>query len=841
MATREASSRKDRGAPTAQLEPAVHRRILGFLNEAVQPQDLLYEKLPPPIPETDHVHEDHPEERTLERRKILDPDIAGEIIAFRDREFPLGFRNVKELLDLTVFNPGHLDTLQHAFSNSFYGSWSVFPQNIPRRGPGGYDGVVHAALLHTGKVLFITADETTLLWNPDDPTPATFEDPLNQPHLTPDATQGYSVLCGGHSFLSDGRLLVVGGGGYGPHSKAMWGYKFDPTSRSWTRTTGSMVHHRWYPTVLTLGDQRIGDSHEVLVVCGHGAGDMEIYDEASDGFQEVTSGDVKPFPNLYPGLHLLPNNNIFYSRTGWASAGPGGGPFLGDDQSAYFVLTGASTGAWTDIAPVTPSMPDRTKGMSVLLVSSTAPHVRVMVLGGSDSSNNNSYEIIDATSLSPATNWGTATPFPDGERRSLGSAVLLPDGNVFVCGGIQRTNSPCALFNPGTNSWSAMAALPSIRDYHSVALLLPSGQVTMAGWNNTTIEIFNPPYLYQGARPVISSAPSSVQHGQSFDVESPDAAAITKVVLARPMAVTHQTDTEQKILELPFVRTGFSTFGTIDTNGAVTDRFGVGDNFDALTFVNGNHGYGPNQFYYLRHDSAGFSTFGTIDTNGAITDRFGVGDNFDALTFAAADLGYGPNLFYYLRHDGAGFSTFGTIDTNGAITDRFGVGDNFDALTFASGNHGYGPNLFYYLRHDGTGFSTFGTIDTNGAITDRFGVGNNFDALTFVNGNHGYGPNLFYYLRHDGAGFSTFGTIDTNGAITNRFGVGNNFDALTFAPGNHGYGPNLFYYLRREITGLTLTAPDGGAPHSLAPQGYYMLFVLNNNGVPSVARWIYLH
>ena len=57
----------------------------------------------------------------------------------------------------------------------------------PRRGPGGYDGIVHAAMLHTGKVLFITADETTLLWNPNDTTPATFEDPVNQPHLTPDA------------------------------------------------------------------------------------------------------------------------------------------------------------------------------------------------------------------------------------------------------------------------------------------------------------------------------------------------------------------------------------------------------------------------------------------------------------------------------------------------------------------------------------------------------------------------------------------------------------------------------------------------------------------------------
>ena len=51
---------------------------------------------------------------------------------------------------------------------------------------------------------------------------------------------------------------------------------------------------------------------------------------------------------------------------------------------------------------------------------------------------------------------------------------------------------------------------------------------------------------------------------------------------------------------------------------------------------------------------AGFSTFGTIGTDGAITDRFGVGNNFDVLTFVAADLGYGPNLFYYLRRDVTG-------------------------------------------------------------------------------------------------------------------------------------------------------------------------------------------
>lgn len=534
------------------LSPEVHRRVLQFLNEATRPEDLVHAKVAA-VGEGTHVHEDNPEAAMSEPATILDLTSARKLLEFRDLEYPLGFRNLKELLPVQL-DSKILEILLHYFSKMFYGSWSVFPQNIPRRGPGSYDGVVHAAVLHTGKVLFITADETTLLWDPEDVTPATFEDPLNQPHQIPDAAEGYSVLCAGHSFLSDGQLLAVGGGGYGHNPKAVWGYKFDPATKQWTRTTGRMPHSRWYPTVLTLGDQRIGDSHEVLVTCGHGGGDMEIYDEASDSFTEVTSGDDKPFPSLYPGLHLLPNNSIFYSRTGWASAGPGGGPYSGDDQSSYFVFTGSNSGIWNDIAPVSPAMPDRTKGMSVMLLSNAPPYVRILVVGGSDASTNNSYEIIDTTSLSPATNWHPSMPFPDGEQRSLGSAVLLPDGNVFVCGGIQRTNSPCAMFRSNTEGWSSMAALPSIRDYHSVALLLPSGKVAMAGWNNTAIEIFSPPYLFRGPRPTISSAPDSVHHGQNFVIESPDASTIARVVLVRPMAVTHQTDTEQKVLEMPYVR-----------------------------------------------------------------------------------------------------------------------------------------------------------------------------------------------------------------------------------------------------------------------------------------------
>jgi hypothetical protein len=76
--------------------------------------------------------------------------------------------------------------------------------------------------------------------------------------------------------------------------------------------------------------------------------------------------------------------------------------------------------------------------------------------------------------------------------------------------------------------------------------------------------------------------------------------------------------------------------------------------------------------------------------------------------------------------------------------------------------------------------------------------------------------------------------------VTDRFGVGHDFDALTFEAADVGYGPRHFYYLRRDVTRLTVTAPSGGPPHALAQQGYYMMFAVNNQGVPSVAKWIYL-
>jgi len=347
-------------------------------------------------------------------------------------------------------------------------------------------------------------------------------------------------------------LLVVGGGGFGPRAGANKGFKFDPVAKKWTKTTGDMSKVRWYPTAVTTGDSRM------LVVGGWNENaslqnDVEIYDEASNSFVTM-SGATLGFPNLYPGLHLLPNDIAIYTRTGWGHAG--GAPPASLDSSSYLVFSGPTVGTWS---PIAPSIINRCKGMSVMIYRNTCPHTRILVVGGCDSLGggiNSAAEILDASFLSPASAWALTAPLPDTNPRRQCSAVLLPDNTVFVAGGVNAPSSPSMLFDPVANTWSSMADLPSVRMYHSVMILLPNGKVMMSGWANDapsgTIELYSPPYLFKGPRPTISNAPATVNFGQKFTIETPHAPSIVKVTMVRPMAVTHQTESNQRVIELFF-------------------------------------------------------------------------------------------------------------------------------------------------------------------------------------------------------------------------------------------------------------------------------------------------
>ena len=115
------------------------------------------------------------------------------------------------------------------------------------------------------------------------------------------------------------------------------------------------------------------------------------------------------------------------------------------------------------------------------------------------------------------------------------------------------------LWNPASGQWTTLASSSIVRGYHATALLLPDGRVLHAGSgdgagapNQLNAEIFSPPYLSRGARPVISSAPTAVSYGSQFRVLTPQAGAITRVSLIRLGAATHAFDENQRFQRLSF-------------------------------------------------------------------------------------------------------------------------------------------------------------------------------------------------------------------------------------------------------------------------------------------------
>ena len=137
-------------------------------------------------------------------------------------------------------------------------------------------------------------------------------------------------------------------------------------------------------------------------------------------------------------------------------------------------------------------------------------------------------EVIDLNRASPA--WQSTGSMAN--RRRHMNATVLPDGQVLATGGtsgggfvnISEGNAVKAaeLWNPETGRWTTLASNSVMRVYHSVSLLLPNGTVlhgasgdAMAGAvpvpPERSHEIFQPPYLFKGARPTITSAPSTVE------------------------------------------------------------------------------------------------------------------------------------------------------------------------------------------------------------------------------------------------------------------------------------------------------------------------------------------
>lgn len=567
--------------PTFDLK--AQRRLLRIINRARTVKDLMWL---PPSEVAEHGHFGpgepalHDEMHTPERVPLLDRKNAERLLSERDSVGPLyGFRRIdeiREILPRRVYDR-LIDALIHRLSAMTYGQWLADTTTVT-------DGTVtivprHAALLRTGNVLLIEGacgppESRTWLWNPytrDMVWPAPVKDPAK-------ALPNLNLYCAGHAFLSDGKLLAVGGGGESYQTPKNLGWILDPIANTWDVTRNKatdaqtvMLEHRWYPTVVTLGDHRMliasGDLDNLSSSCApptSPAMQMEVFSDPTtprgNGQYEyfAAAPTEKVFGPTYPGLHLIPPHEVFYVPVGFRNNSETPAACASNEDSSLLSFSGLS-GTWDDRGPQ-----DRTKGMSALIVRDAPPYIQAIVVGGGDDAKSRTYARIDLSAPTPA--WGPdidlplAAGQPQATQRVHPNVVLLADGTVLVCGGAAETE-PCWLFNPDTLTWTEMDELNYQRRYHSVALLLPTGEVMATGGQSTVgqseVEVFQPPYLFNGPRPTISSvAPDPIHHGRSFTITTPDAGSITKVTLVRPMAVTHQTDSEQRVISLSFSHAG---------------------------------------------------------------------------------------------------------------------------------------------------------------------------------------------------------------------------------------------------------------------------------------------
>jgi hypothetical protein len=361
-------------------------------------------------------------------------------------------------------------------------------------------------------------------------------------------TFGGDSFCSGVSIMPNGRVLVTGGFrqngsilNAGTYNTTIFN-PFVPLTSAWS-AGANMNYPRWYPSTAELADGTMlevaGDDRNGVPVPA-----LESYNYKTNTWTVLPASANMPQSTLhmsaYPRLALLTNGKVFL-------AAPDADTYQFDPV----------TNRWSFVA--TTKFGYRYAAPHVLLPGLQ----KVLVAGGYGSSakipSTNTAEVIDFSVANPSWSYTGSMAYA---RINL-NLVLLADGTVLAVGGGAGSGTwvhpvlAAELYNPATGTWRVMASQATQRMYHSTAVLLPDGRVVSAGSNDSsstqfTYEIFSPPYLFAGARPVISSAPASLIYGATFSIVTPDAASIARVALLRPGATTHADNFDQRYVDLSF-------------------------------------------------------------------------------------------------------------------------------------------------------------------------------------------------------------------------------------------------------------------------------------------------
>ncbi len=359
-------------------------------------------------------------------------------------------------------------------------------------------------------------------------------------HLTLANTTGTDIFCSSTLVLPQGgKVFIAGGDNWTGTGTTNTGNNnsnlFDYGSNTLARQS-NMNRARWYSssTVLLNG--------EVYTQGGSGGTDFPEVRSTDGTFRLLTGAATGALDFMYPRNFIAPDGRVF----GFDSAG----------RMYYANTTG--TGSITRVGQFSgPTGSDSSVAMF-------RPG-RILQFGG----NSNGAVVIDITGGSPVV---TPTGSMSSQRR-LVNATILPDGKVLATGGspvwndMTNANYSAEIWDPNTGVWTVGSRGVKARLYHSTAVLMPDASVLVAGGgapgpqNNTNLEVYYPPYLYDAAgnlkpRPAIDSAPSVLDIGQTFAAHFSSAPVIHRVVMIKTTAVTHSFNMEQRFVELTFTSSG---------------------------------------------------------------------------------------------------------------------------------------------------------------------------------------------------------------------------------------------------------------------------------------------
>jgi hypothetical protein len=303
------------------------------------------------------------------------------------------------------------------------------------------------------------------------------------------------------------------------------------------------------------GNQKVDTDLEVFTPSPdpHGVGRVDRYPDAAN-----------PDITIYPHLFTMPDGNVLLAgQTSYESA---------------LLTVGKDSFAWSDV----PNPNWRTQGTAILEPAGPQGSTKVTLVGGTNPGERDeaaahtparaTTQTIDTLHLTDGFEYGTSMNIP----RSNFNTVVLPDGSLVAVGGSNGNSDAEGLYaswddhrsrqvdirDPKTGEWKLGPAQQEDRAYHSTAVLLPDGRILSGGDDRSgartsdTGEIYSPPYLFRGPRPLIGAAPPKVGYGAGFHIGMSGGA--TRAVLMAPGVTTHGTEMQARHVELAITHRGTS-------------------------------------------------------------------------------------------------------------------------------------------------------------------------------------------------------------------------------------------------------------------------------------------